>query len=157
MDTHVDTNYFQLNLKPELLRQEAQELLLSSTLMIEVLYQRYSEELSLEPRYYLKNMADTAIYLLSLFHRLYPFESLDALYYIDKPRAFIVNPKLTLERLSEHMLITLFQLRSLCIEATNSVLLEHLPENGGNMLINITVQIQKLQQITECLLITMPL
>lgn len=139
------------NLAPEQLRYEAEGLLMSVMVCIDILQHEYSMQLSNQPQHFLKTLYNCAQQLFVLYCDVFPLQSMDGKSYTTEERIFILNPKLNEVQRHNYLRGISYHLVALCEEGLQTTLLDHLNDRGGNLLMNAALQAQTFRQTVEVL------
>jgi hypothetical protein len=142
-------------LTTEQLRKEAEGLLMSVVVCIDILQQEYSTQLTNQPQCFLKTLHNCAQQLFELYCVAFPLQSLDATTYAEQERAFILNPALSKTKQHDYLRGISNHLVALCEEGLQTALLDHLNDRGGNILMNAALQAQTLRQLVEIMQLKM--
>lgn len=134
------------------LKQEAEALLLSILMMIDLLQKQPKQPLTLTQRYLIKTMNDLLLHVLTLFMQLYAINSAEALHYLQQESTFLMKPAISQEQLQNDLLDKIYQLGALNTIAVND-LLDQFTETNGNILITSAQRLNLLTLVLESLIL----
>lgn len=149
MDSNNGIYRINPDISPQSLNEEGEKLLMSTVVVFDILLQKYGHTLPFTQHHYLYAMNNVISQIFLFYAGIYPLQSLDAQQYGGRFNLLLLNPALDKMQRQSSLRALLYQLSSLCEEGLNSVLLDHLTDTGGNLLMNIALQVHSLRQIVE--------
>lgn len=139
------------NLSSEQLQAEAEGILMSIMVCIDILQQEYSAQLPEQPQHFLRMLYNCTQQLFLLYCAVFPLKSMNGKVYATRELIFVLNSTLNETKKHDYLRGMVSHLVALCEEGLQTTLLEHLNDRGGNVLMSATLQVQIFRQTVETL------